>query len=276
LSNAGSFLYQADEYAWSEDPYTLRKPALTVDELAGIRKALEKAAPAPVAKPKPVDLETLKLREEARNLRADSLARLKEAEVKAAQVLAWAEKQAQEKQQAAFQQGLKEGREQGLREGLEQGNKQGEQEALQRWAALMSRWQSILQATLDEKASYLNDRESLMVQLALDTAAKILGHEIHSDRDLALQQARQAIARTIDRSRLLVHLNPQDLDAAKAADIASFHVVDGIKNLEFVADEKVNPGGAYVETDAGSIDARIETQLAELAKSLLEAVHHGE
>lgn len=276
MSNTGSFLYQAKEYAWSEDPYALRKPTLTAEEVAAIRKALEKAAPAVAPKPKPVDPEVLQMRDEAHRLRADAIARLKEAEAKAAQMLAWADGQAQEKLKAAAQQGMQEGKEQGIREGLEQGRQQGEQEALRRWSELMGRWQGILQGTLDEKAAYLQDRESLMVTLALETAAKILGHEVRGDHDLALQQARQAIARTIDRSRLLVHLNPKDLEAAKSADINSFHVVDGIKNLEFVADEKVNPGGAYVETDSGSIDARIETQLAELAKCLLEAVHHGE
>ena len=44
--------------------------------------------------------------------------------------------------------------------------------------------------------------------------------------------------------------------------------VDGIKHLVIERDDAISRGGAIVETDYGSIDARIERRLEEVEKAL--------
>ena len=49
-------------------------------------------------------------------------------------------------------------------------------------------------------------------------------------------------------------------------------LLDGIKNLEIVDDRRVGDGGCVIETNAGTIDAKIETQLAEVERALANAI----
>jgi flagellar assembly protein FliH len=278
LSNSGTFLLKAEGYSWQEDPFRLRDAALSPEEVIRLKAVLDKSLPKPEPK-EPVtvtDPEILALRLEVRKLRGEAIKRLKDAEGKAAEILQWAEKQTETKFKAAQQDGYQKGLEAGTSEGHEKGLKKGEEEGLSRWVELLTRWQSVISETVDSKKNYFSDREPLMVQIALEACAKILVREVKSDPELVLNQVRNAIKRATDRSRLVVHLNPDDLQKAKSADEASFKMLDGIKQIDFVADDKVMQGGAYIETDSGSIDARLETQLAEMAKSLIETARHAE
>ena len=45
-------------------------------------------------------------------------------------------------------------------------------------------------------------------------------------------------------------------------------MLDGLRHLEIVDDRRVGDGGCVIETNAGTIDAKIETQLAEVARAL--------
>jgi flagellar assembly protein FliH len=45
-------------------------------------------------------------------------------------------------------------------------------------------------------------------------------------------------------------------------------LMDGLRHLEIVDDRRVGDGGCVIETNAGTIDAKIETQLSEIARAL--------
>ena len=45
-------------------------------------------------------------------------------------------------------------------------------------------------------------------------------------------------------------------------------IVDGLRFIEIVEDRRVGDGGCVIETNAGTIDAKIETQIAEVARAL--------
>jgi flagellar biosynthesis/type III secretory pathway protein FliH len=53
-------------------------------------------------------------------------------------------------------------------------------------------------------------------------------------------------------------------------------MAEGVKHIEFLADEKVIAGGVLIETNTGIVDARLETQLVEIAKNLLEVASNGD
>jgi len=48
-------------------------------------------------------------------------------------------------------------------------------------------------------------------------------------------------------------------------------LLDGIDHLEITDDQRVGKGGCIIETNAGNIDARIETQLEQVEKALMAA-----
>jgi flagellar assembly protein FliH len=45
-------------------------------------------------------------------------------------------------------------------------------------------------------------------------------------------------------------------------------MVDGIRNIEIVDDRRVDAGGCVIETNGGTIDAKLDTQLNEIGAAL--------
>jgi flagellar assembly protein FliH len=264
----------ANTYLEGEGPYVVAQvTAAAVAELA--RKRTVKAV-AESPRQAPVDPEAARQRAQAAELKIQATARLREASAEAVQIVIDAkadmEKERLQAREEAFAQGLTQGSEEGYEEGL----KKGEEEGLGRWAELMSRWQSLLEATVKEKENYLADRERILVDLALKISAKILAKEV-SQRPQDIQiRVLEAIKKATDRQVLMVHLHPEDLTKALETDSAALRSVHGVKQIEFVADDKVVRGGVRVESATETIDAGLDTQLAEIAKGLLEEAYHAD
>jgi type III secretion protein L len=109
-----------------------------------------------------------------------------------------------------------------------------------------------------------------LVQLALEVARRVVGAAAERDPDVVVGSATRAIAAARHRASLTLHVNPDDLAAIGAAD-SRLAALAGGRAIAVVADGAVARGGAVVETEAGSVDARLEPQLDALARALAGA-----
>lgn len=161
------------------------------------------------------------------------------------------------------QQGWDAGYEQGIQEGL----RLGREEVL----ALESRNERL--AAVTEAISVLSQNwqaelESAAIEIGYAALLRIVGQKT-GDRATVENMVRAVLEQLPERRLLNIHLAP--------ADHALFHNGEGVlPNLGAVllADERVSMGGCIVETDAGSLDGRLETRLAEL-KAMLVEMHHA-
>lgn len=112
--------------------------------------------------------------------------------------------------------------------------------------------------------------EQEVVQLACSIAEKIVRHEVTQVPDTILEVIHLALRQIKDRSRVIIRVNSRDLDRVRKAraEIASWS--EGVKELEFVEEPRVDPGGAIIESTDGVLDARITSQLKEIQTRLLE------
>ena len=72
--------------------------------------------------------------------------------------------------------------------------------------------------------------------------------------------------------RIRVHGNDLETVRTNRADLLT--LVDGANHVEIIEDRRVEPGGCIIETNAGSIDARIETQLESVSDALKQMVQY--
>jgi flagellar biosynthesis/type III secretory pathway protein FliH len=108
--------------------------------------------------------------------------------------------------------------------------------------------------------------ETGLVDLALQIAKKVVGREVATDREIALNIVKTSLAKLHDRSVAAVHLNPEDF-----AFVEEHRQKIGFRGgLELVEDATISMGGCLVHTETGEIDARIESQFDEIAHGLLE------
>ena len=112
------------------------------------------------------------------------------------------------------------------------------------------------------------EAEPQMVALAIEVAHKVVKEQSIVDRDLVISLIANALRRVVDKERICLHVNLADIPTVSASRDDILAMVDGIDRLEIVEDRRVSPGGCVLETSAGIIDARIETQFAEIEQAM--------
>ena len=80
---------------------------------------------------------------------------------------------------------------------------------------------------------------------------------------------RNALRRVVDKENVRIRVSMSDSARVRGAKDDIMGIVDGLRHLEIIDDRRVGDGGCVIETNAGTIDAKIETQLAEVERSLL-------
>jgi flagellar biosynthesis/type III secretory pathway protein FliH len=114
-----------------------------------------------------------------------------------------------------------------------------------------------------------------LVELSLKIAAKILVKEVRQNPEGIQAMVVDAIKKASDRQVLVVHLHPDDLAKAMETDSGALRAVHGVKQIEFLADDKILRGGVRIESGSETIDAGLDTQLGEIAKGFLEEAAHA-
>jgi flagellar assembly protein FliH len=80
---------------------------------------------------------------------------------------------------------------------------------------------------------------------------------------------RGALRRLVERDRVLILVNPDDLEIVRDHASRLVGELGGIEHCEVQAERRVRPGGAIVRTAEGEVDATLETKLAR-AREVLE------
>jgi flagellar assembly protein FliH len=264
-------------YAVGDQPYLVQQ--LSTAALAELRRKREaaNAAPAeavPAASEPKTDPVAEQLRAEAAQIKAQAERLLRAAEERAKAMAAEAEAAAQQTAAKAKEEGYQEGFSRGSEDGYEEGQAKGEEAGLQKYTETLTRLQSLLESAQAEKDAYFADREAIMVELVARVAAKVITREADTRHDHIQHLLRQAVRRLSDRSRLVVHLSPGDLEKVTQARAEGLLAFNGVKQIEFVADDNMVPGGVRIQSGTQTLDATLDSQLAEIVRGLLEEAYH--
>jgi flagellar assembly protein FliH len=132
---------------------------------------------------------------------------------------------------------------------------------------------SALAAAADQlqalRADAATSVEADAVDLALRIAEQALGAAVAVDPELVVEAVRGALRRLVERDRVLILVNPDDLELVRDHAARLVGELGGIEHCEVQAERRVRPGGAIVRTSEGEVDATLETKLAR-AREVLE------
>lgn len=122
--------------------------------------------------------------------------------------------------------------------------------------------------TLSEcKRSEIDKFDDELIAITYEAVCKVIGQSM-TNSEVVISVVREVISHTQDRMHMILRVCPQHFNVIQnAKDMLS----RGLSNrLEIVADDHVKYGGCIIETDAGSIDGRLEKQLDSLLALLLD------
>jgi len=111
--------------------------------------------------------------------------------------------------------------------------------------------------------------------LAIEVAARVLRAEVSVHPERVIDVVRGAMRRAVDRERLVVRVNPDDLAICREAAPDFLATVGGIGRLDFFDDQRISRGSCILETNAGDIDATFESQLERIHEAFFAPPDDG-
>lgn len=119
----------------------------------------------------------------------------------------------------------------------------------------------------DKRERFYAEAEPEIIKLSVAVAEKVIGTVASERPDVVKDVVRQALERSIG-DRIVVRLNPQDYATVMSENYEFKDVIDRTKRIIFKEDEAIVKGGCIVETEVGTIDAQLETQMEAIKKAL--------
>lgn len=126
----------------------------------------------------------------------------------------------------------------------------------------------------EKKREVFTQAEADIIRLSIRVAARIIGRELRQHPDTIADIVTQAIQTVRNQTKITVRVNPDDLDSlAKSRDQVMGRIGQS-KIVDFQSDVKVQPGGCIIESEAGTVNAQLKTQLEVMEKVLLKRAGH--
>ncbi len=193
----------------------------------------------------------------------------KEAEDEAEAIIRQAEAKAQEIIREAEQRHEKNVSD-AKRDGFEAGHEDGYNTGKQEVQRLIDRLHIVLEKTMDKRKVILDETEQQIVELVLLISRKVVKVISESQRNVVMSNVIQALRKVKGRGDVVIRVNLSDVKLTTEHTKDFMEAVESVKHITVAEDSTVEKGGCIVETDFGSIDARISTQLNELEQKILE------
>lgn len=151
-------------------------------------------------------------------------------------------------------------------EGYAEGLKKAEQEAQRAIVERLAQLDDLIQQLERARSTAYESAEDGIVSFIYEMCCRIAVDHVMTPDAIAYMVKKNA-ASFSESGELLMRLHPQDLDAIQTHTDLDM----GAGNIRWQGDLSVKLGGLMVETSAGVLDARLETQFFRLRDVLLSA-----
>jgi flagellar assembly protein FliH len=156
-------------------------------------------------------------------------------------------------------------REQARAEGFAMGHAEGAAAARAEAQAQLFPAVQVLAAATEalaaERGGLADHVEARAVELAIELAEKVVAGAIEAQPERVLDVVRGALRCFMERERVQVLVNPEDLGIVREAMDAIAGELGGIEHVEVQEERRIGRGGAIVRTATAQVDAGLETKL---------------
>lgn len=167
----------------------------------------------------------------------------------------------------AYQKGLKDGTAAGETSGKAIAQAQADRRLAEMEASVKSRLESVERAL----EQVFLDWEGRIVELAMAISRRIVGEACEAPGEAAMHVARVALRKLGSEARVIVRCHPQDITSLeREKDLWSGR--GSARKVVLETDETVGRGGVVIETDTGTIDARIPRLTENVERALAQAM----
>jgi flagellar assembly protein FliH len=170
--------------------------------------------------------------------------------------------------------GHDEGRAAGHQAGYQEGVEVGHQEEHDQVRSDSELLAALVRSILQDRARIVISVGRDLVQLALTMAERVVRRSLPFEDEAVLRAIREALGHVGDTRRVIVRLNPRELDLVRAHERDLGALVAADAGIELRPDPAVTPGGCVVDTPELHLDATVEA-LLEQFEEVLSAWYDG-
>ena len=168
------------------------------------------------------------------------------------------------------------GYERGLCEGEIKGREAGEKEGLKKGRQSVQPTIDTLETLLEDltlvRNNTLKGLEAEIVALTIGIARKIVGQELTVRPELIVTTIKNALSQIETAGKIRIKLNPDDIELLNNTPADLGAILSDTATVTYESDPSITSGGCVIETDAGNIDARLETQFQAIDETFQAAM----
>lgn len=166
-------------------------------------------------------------------------------------------------------------RQAGYELGFNEGTARAETEIRELWEQKLTEASDILKSAYDMREQIIQEAEPFLVELSCSIAEKIIGQQLTLSPNMALELIRHSLSRRREQGVITLCVSPEQLAFVQAAREELNYAIDSQAELQILPDSTVKDNGCVIRSSYGSIDARIDTQLAEIKRELIQLAHQS-
>lgn len=186
----------------------------------------------------------------AQEAQAEAERIISEANMEAARIIEAAEQSHQEIVEAATQ------------DGFNVGYQEGREEAIKENAQLLMETTNALNKLHAAFPVAVKQNEDKLIKLALEISREVLQDELAMKPEMVMKNVERAIGKVSDLEKVLIKVNPLDLDLVLPKQEYFKKLLPDVQDFIITGHYSIERGGCLIETNSGTIDAQVNTQLA--------------
>ncbi len=199
---------------------------------------------------------------------------IKRAQDNAVQLIDQAKQKSLDMYAKAQEDGYNTGFEEGYTKGIEEGQIKGRQQGLDTAQEMIEEALEMRRRALETKEQIIKEAEAEIIRIVLEVSRKLIGEQMKIDREAVLWPVRKALEKCAFSSKVIMKVSSEDYDVVELSKNRLLAELEGISQLEIIADDALPLGSCLLETDAGYINSGLEVQLSRIEKSFRELLGH--
>ncbi len=211
------------------------------------------------------------------DVRAQAIQLVSDAQQEADRIVESAREEALSITSGAKERGISEGHaiglKQGVAEGIDSGRIEGEAAARAEFSeqlkSVENGWSAALTDWNTQREFQLESSRRDLLRFSIAIAERIVGTLAHCEPERVRTQVENALVLLIDRTRLVIRVNPEDCELVESDLPALLSSLGTDGDVRVEADSGIDRGGCIVSNPDGQIDARLKTQLDRIVQGLL-------
>ncbi len=152
------------------------------------------------------------------------------------------------------------------KEGYEAGFQSGKSEV----ERLIERMHTIVEGAIDKRDMIIEDAEIQIIRIILLITRKVVKTISEEQKGVVVENIRNALGKIKGKTEVIIRVNTEDLELTTEHKDEMMQRFEELKHVAILEDTRVDKGGCIIETDFGSVDARIATQLTEIEDKIRE------